>query len=100
MGGTWPVRLGGVDVWAYAADAPGGVRLRLDLTDWERSGLCVGQRVPVRFPGCADVWLFVTAADYLPPVAWVSLERWARVAGSASQARAGTPEPARQEVNV
>ena len=56
-----------------------GVRFTLD--DWLRMNLGIGQRVPVRLPGRADMWLFVTHVTDLPPIVWVVIATRVRVAG-------------------
>ena len=53
----------------------------MDLTNWERSGLSVGRRIPVRLPERADEWLFVTHATEIPPFVWVVLTKRVRAAG-------------------
>src|SRR5437763_11321011 len=51
------VAVNGSEVWAHVVELDGGLRVRLDLSDWERMGLYRGQRVPVRRPGRPDEWL-------------------------------------------
>ena len=48
MTGSEPMAVNGQDVWAYVVELDGGLRVRFDLTDWERLGLFRGQRVLVR----------------------------------------------------
>ena len=43
-------------------------RVRFDLNDWQRMNLEPGQRVPVRWPGREDVWLFIRSATELPHI--------------------------------
>ena len=81
MGGNRQIGLNGAEVWAYVVELDDGVRMRLDLTDWERSGLSVGRRVPLRLPGKAEVSLFITHATEVPPFVWVVLAKRVRVAG-------------------
>ena len=81
MSGSWQVGVNGSEVWAFVVELDDGVRMRLDLTDWERSGLSVGRRIPVRLPERADEWLFVTHATEIPPFVWVVLTKRVRAAG-------------------
>jgi hypothetical protein len=39
----------------------------------EGPGLGFGWKIPVRLPGRADQWLFVTHATEIPPFVWVVL---------------------------
>ena len=55
--------------------------MRFEIDDWQQLNLASGQRIPVRLPGKADVWLFVTGVTELPPVVWVMLARRVRAAG-------------------
>ena len=59
----------------------GGIRMQLDLSDWERMGLYRGERVPVRRPGRKDEWLFITNVTERPPLAWVMLAARVRATG-------------------
>ena len=59
-GSNQQIGLNGLEMWAYAVELDDGLRIQLDLDDWQRLNLGVGQRIPVRLPGKADVWLFVT----------------------------------------
>ena len=81
MNGSWQIGLNGNEVWAYVVEVDDGARLRLDLSDWEKTRLCVGQRVPVRLQGKEDVWLFITHATEIPPFVWVMLAKRVRAAG-------------------
>jgi hypothetical protein len=63
------------------AELDDGLRMRLDLTDWERTRLGVGDRIPVRLPGSPDEILFVTHATEIPPFVWVVLAKRVRAAG-------------------
>ena len=47
MSSSCQVGLNGSEVWAFVVETADGLRMRLDLTDWERTGLGVGRRVPV-----------------------------------------------------
>lgn len=71
MSGSEQVGLNGFEVWAYVVELDGGLRMRLDLNDWERVGLCRGQRVPVRREGRRDEWMFLAEVVELPPLVWV-----------------------------
>jgi hypothetical protein len=73
MSGSEQIALNGFEVWAYVVELDGGLRMRLDLSDWERVGLYRGQRIPIRRHGRKDDWLFVTHVTELPPMAWVML---------------------------
>jgi hypothetical protein len=75
------VALNGAEVWAFVVEADEGLRVRLNLDDWQRLNLGRGQRVPVRVAGKDDVWLFVTSVTDLPPVVWVTLAKRVRAAG-------------------
>src|SRR4051812_47721410 len=79
MNGSCQISLNGSEVWAYVVETGEGMRLRLDLTDWERTGLCVNRGVPVRLPEKPDEWLFVTHATELPPFVLVVMTKsvWA-----------------------
>jgi hypothetical protein len=81
MSGSCQVAVNGSEVWAYVVELDDGARLRLDLTDWERTGLCIGRRVPLRLPGKDDVWLFITHATEVPPFVWVVMSKRVRAAG-------------------
>ena len=78
MNGSYQVGLNGSELWAYVAETVNGMRVRLDVNDWERSGLGVGRQIPVRLPGKADEWLFVTHATEVPPFVWVVLAKRVR----------------------
>ena len=71
MNGSEQIALNGFEVWAYVVELEGGLRMRLDLNDWERVGLCRGQRIPVRRSGCRDEWMFLAEVVELPPLVWV-----------------------------
>ena len=73
--------LNGAEVWGYVVELGDGLRVRFDLNDWRRLDLGTGRRVPVRLPGKADVWLFVTGVTELPPVVWVQMATRVRAAG-------------------
>ena len=73
--------LNGLEVWAYVVELADGLRLRLAVDDWEKLRLDVGRRIPVRLPGKADVWLFITHATELPPIVWVMMAKRVRAAG-------------------
>ncbi len=75
------VALNGSDVWAGVVETSGGLRIQLQIDDWQRLRLGQGQRVPVCVSGKDDVWLFVTNVTELPPVVWVTLARRVREAG-------------------
>jgi hypothetical protein len=79
--GSVLVAIDGEEVWAYAVEAAGGLRLRLDIHDWQRLNLARGQRVPVRLPGSEDTRLFITGATEQPPVVWVEMAERIRAAG-------------------
>lgn len=79
--GSVRVGVNGAEVWAYVVELDDGLRVRLALDDWQRLNLGVGQRIPVRLSGKADVWLFVTDVTELPPVAWVVMAKRVRAAG-------------------
>ena len=81
MSGNWQIGLNGAEAWAYVVELTERVRMRLDLTDWERSGLSVGRRVPVRLPERPEVSLFITHATEVPPFVWFVMARRVRVAG-------------------
>lgn len=81
MSGNCQIGLNGTEAWAYVVEVDDSVRARLDLTDWERSGLSVGRRVPLRLPGRAEASLFITHATEVPPFVWVVLAERVRVAG-------------------
>ena len=66
--GSVLVALNGAEAWAYVVELAAGLRMRFDLSDWQRMNLELGQRVPVRVPGRADVWLFISSATELPPI--------------------------------
>lgn len=78
--GSVVVGLNGLLVWAYVVELADGFRVRLDVNDWQKLNLNVGQRIPVRLPRRQDVWMFVEWATEVPPVAWLQLRRL-RVAG-------------------
>lgn len=42
------IGIDGHAVWAYAVSEGDGLRVRLPVNDWERTGLSEGRRVPVR----------------------------------------------------
>lgn len=65
----------------YVVELSDGLRVRFALDDWQRMNLGTGQRVPVRLPGKADVWLFITYVTELPPIVWVVLAKRVREAG-------------------
>ena len=69
--GSALVALNGAEAWAYVVELADGLRVRFALDDWQRMNLGTGQRIPVRLPGKADVWLFITHVTELPPIAWV-----------------------------
>ncbi len=73
MSGCVQIALNGFQVWAYLVELDGGLRMRLSLDDWERMGLCRGQRLPVRRPGRRDEWLFLAEVVELPPLVWIVL---------------------------
>lgn len=75
------IGLNGAEVWAYVVEQDDGCRMRLDIDDWQKLNLDVGRRIPVRMPGKADVWLFVTNVTELPPVVWVTVAKRVRAAG-------------------
>jgi hypothetical protein len=83
MTGSEQLTLNGREVWGYVVELDGGLRIRFDLTDWERLGLYRGQRVPVRRTGRADEWLFIAEVVELPPVAWVVMTKRVRAADAA-----------------
>jgi hypothetical protein len=79
--GSVLVALNGAEVWAYAVGTDEGLRVRLDIDDWQRLNLTSGQRIAVRLPGQDAQWLFVASAAELPPVVWVVLAKRIRAAG-------------------
>jgi hypothetical protein len=79
--GSVLVALNGLEVWAFVVELEDGLRVRFEIDDWNRLNLDLGNRVPVRLPGRADVWLFVTNVTELPPIVWVMLAKRVRVAG-------------------
>ena len=79
--GNAVIGLNGLEVWAYVVELADGLRLRLAVDDWEKLRLDVGRRIPVRLPGKADVWLFITHATELPPIVWVMMARRIKAAG-------------------
>ena len=87
MNGSYQVGLNGSEVWGYVVETAGGMRVRLDLTDWERTGLGVGRQIPVRLPGKADEGLFFTSATEIPPFVWVVLAKRVELAERREPAR-------------
>ncbi len=81
MMGSLQVAVNGAEVWVYVVKLYDGLRVRFDIDDWQRLNLGHGHRIPVRVPGKADVWLFVTNVTELPPVVWVTMTRRVRAAG-------------------
>ncbi len=79
--GTVLATLNWAEVWAYVVEQDEGLRMRFAIDDWQRLNLVPGQRLPVRLPGRADVWLFVTKVTELPLIVWVTLARRVRAAG-------------------
>ncbi len=79
--GSVLVALNGTELWCYVVELDDGLRVRFALDDWHRMNLGTGQRVPVRLPGKADVWLFVTHVTELPPVVWVTMAKRVRAVG-------------------
>lgn len=71
--GTGAVSVNGIGLYGHYTEHPGRVKLRLSLDDWDRLGLCEGQRVMVRLPGREAVAVLVTAASRVPPVVWLEL---------------------------
>jgi hypothetical protein len=78
--GSVLVALNGREVWAYVVELDDGLRMRFEIDDWHALNLAPGQRLPVRVPGKADVWLFVTTVTELPPTVWVMLAKRVRSA--------------------
>lgn len=81
MRGEAVVELNGFEVWAFAVEVAGGLRLRLSLDDWRELDLVPGRCVTVRLPDEPDQWLVVTQATEVPPLVWVQLARRVRLAG-------------------
>lgn len=79
--GSVAVGLNGFELWAYVVELDDGLRLRVSLDERQKLNLAPGQRIPVRLPGKADVWLFVTSATELPPVVRVTMVMRVRAAG-------------------
>jgi hypothetical protein len=79
--GSVLVALNGAEVWVYVVELDDGLRMRFEIDDWQRLNLDLGKRIPVRLPGKADVWLFVTNVTELPPIVWVLMARRLRAAG-------------------
>ena len=79
--GSAQVALNGTEAWAYLVELDYGLRVRFEIDDWHRFNLGTGQRVPVRVPGKADVWLFITNVTELPPIVWVTLAKRVRAVG-------------------
>jgi hypothetical protein len=73
------IAVDGYEVPVFVVELDGGLRVRFDLNDWEQLRCFRGQRVPVRLPGRADVWLIVAEVVELPPVVWVVLVERARL---------------------
>jgi hypothetical protein len=96
MAGSETVALGGREVWVFVVELDGGLRVRLDLTDWERLDLYRGQRVVVRRPGRVDESLFVAEVVEVPPVVWVVLAKRVSVA-TPSRSGDGTVPYGRRE---
>lgn len=71
MRGTGPVSVHGMTAYGYFTEHAGRVRVRLGIDDWERLGLCEGQRVAVALPGRAAAVVMVLAVQQDPPVVWV-----------------------------
>jgi hypothetical protein len=69
--GSSLIALNGAEAWAYVVELDDGLRVRFALDDWLQLNVGIGQRVPVRLLGKADVWLFITHVTELPPVVWV-----------------------------
>ena len=74
MGSTL-LEVNGLEALAYVIELADGLRVRLALDDWQRMNLGTGQRIPVKLPGAADLWLFVTNVIELPPVVWVVMAK-------------------------
>lgn len=79
MSGSEQVGLNGYEVWAYVVELEGGLRMRLDLNDWDRIGVYRGQRIPVRPAGQRDEWMFLAEMVELPPLVWVVFANWVRM---------------------
>jgi hypothetical protein len=75
------IGINGFEVWAYVAEMDEGARIRVSLDEWQKLNLGIGQRIPVRLPGKADAWLFITHVTELPPIVWVVTARRVRAAG-------------------
>jgi hypothetical protein len=75
------IALNGYQTWAYVVELDCGLRMRLDLTDWERMNLDRGQRIPVCRAGRRDEWMCVAEVVELPPLVWRMLANQFRAAG-------------------
>ena len=65
----------------FVVELDDGFRMRFDINDWQRLNLDVGRRIPVRLPGKADLWLFITNVTELPPIVWVMMAKRVRIVG-------------------
>ena len=75
------IALDGRKLWGYVVETGEAMHIQLSIDDWERMGLVEGQRIPVRLPDRADLWLYVQSVTALPPIVWVVMVRRLRVVG-------------------
>jgi hypothetical protein len=73
MRGTGPIAVAGITLYAYYTEAAGALRVRVSVDEWDRLGLCEGQRVRVVLPGREAAELLLTAALRTPPFVWLDL---------------------------
>jgi hypothetical protein len=73
MRGTGPIAVAGTTLYAYYTEDAGALRVRVSVDEWDRLGLCEGQRVRVGLPGREPAELLLTAAARTPPFVWLDL---------------------------
>jgi hypothetical protein len=81
MGRNEQVGVNGREIWALVVELVDGLRMRIDLTDWERLGLYRGMRIPVSRQDGRQEWAFVAEVVELPPLVWVVLANRVKAAG-------------------
>jgi hypothetical protein len=81
MGRHEQIGVNGHEVWTYVVELVDGLRIKFDVTDWERLGLYQGMRISLRRQDGREEWAFVAEVVELPPLVWVVLANRVKAAG-------------------
>lgn len=60
-------------LWGDTVELDSGLRMRLSFDEWQKLKLQRGQRIPVRLPHRADVWVQIVDVIELAPNVLVTL---------------------------